>query len=59
VEITDAGSSLREAATKSVTAIDFGLSGLTPDEESQLTTLLGRVRRAAGDFEERDGRSKP
>jgi DNA-binding MarR family transcriptional regulator len=59
VEITEAGSSLLEAATKSVTAIDFGLSGLTPDEESQLTTLLGRVRQAAGDFEERDeqGRS--
>jgi DNA-binding MarR family transcriptional regulator len=55
VEITDAGSSLREEATKSVTAIDFGLSGLTPDEESQLTLLLGRVRQAAGDFEEPDG----
>jgi DNA-binding MarR family transcriptional regulator len=59
VEITDAGSSLQEAATKSVTAIDFGLSGLTPDEESQLTALLGRVRQAAGDFEERDGKSRP
>jgi len=60
VEITDAGSSLLEAATKSVTAIDFGLSGLTPEEESQLTTLLSRVRLAAGDFEERrDERPRP
>lgn len=52
VEITDAGSALLEDATKSVTSIDFGLSGLTPDEETQLTVLLGRVRQAAGDFEE-------
>jgi DNA-binding MarR family transcriptional regulator len=58
VEITEAGSSLLEAATKSVTAIDFGLSGLTPDEESQLTALLGRVRRAAGDFEVRDEQAR-
>ena len=50
VEITEAGSSLLEAATKSVTSIDFGLCGLTPDEETQLTELLSRVRRAAGDF---------
>ncbi len=59
VEITDAGSALQEAATKSVTAIDFGLSGLTPDEEAQLTTLLARVRRAAGDFEEREAQPRP
>jgi hypothetical protein len=58
VEITEAGSSLLEAATKSVTAIDFGLSGLTADEEAQLTALLGRVRRAAGDFEERDEKAR-
>ena len=35
---------------KSVTAIDFGLSGLDREEEDQLTELLGRVRQAAGDF---------
>jgi len=52
VEITDTGSSLQEAATKSVTAIDFGLNGLTPAEQMQLTALLARVRRAAGDFVE-------
>ena len=33
-----------------MTGIDFGLAGLTADEEIQLTELLGRVRRAAGDF---------
>jgi DNA-binding MarR family transcriptional regulator len=59
VEITETGSALQEAATKSVTAIDFGMSGLTPDEESQLTTLLARVRRAAGDFEEREAQPRP
>jgi DNA-binding MarR family transcriptional regulator len=51
VEITEDGSALLEDATKSVTDIDFGLTGLTPEEESQLTTLLARVRRAAGDFD--------
>jgi DNA-binding MarR family transcriptional regulator len=50
VEITEAGSALLERATRSVTDIDFGLSGLTADEEVQLTELLSRVRRAAGDF---------
>jgi DNA-binding MarR family transcriptional regulator len=51
VEITEAGSTLLEDATKSVTAIDFGLTGLTPEEETQLTALLAQVRRAAGDFD--------
>ncbi len=50
VEITDAGAALRELATESVTSIDFGLGGLTPEQETQLTVLLGQVRRAAGDF---------
>ena len=50
VEITETGSALLERATASVTAIDFGLSGLTAEEEIQLTELLGQVRRAAGDF---------
>jgi DNA-binding MarR family transcriptional regulator len=51
VEITEAGPALREKSTDSVTAIDFGLVGLTPDQKSQLTELLGQVRRAAGDFD--------
>ncbi|MFC5996612.1 MarR family winged helix-turn-helix transcriptional regulator [Pseudonocardia hispaniensis] len=50
VEITDEGRNLVEVATKSVTAIDFGLRGLTPAQATQLTELLGRVRRATGDF---------
>jgi DNA-binding MarR family transcriptional regulator len=50
VEITESGSVLLEAATKSVTAIDFGMSGLTPEQEIELTELLCRVRHAAGDF---------
>lgn len=51
VQITDAGAALLEEATKSVTSIDFGLGGLSPDQEIQLTELLGEVRRAAGDFD--------
>ncbi|WP_219417890.1 MarR family winged helix-turn-helix transcriptional regulator [Pseudonocardia nigra] len=51
VEITEAGSAVLEHATKSVTEIDFGLTGLSADQETQLTQLLGQVRRAAGDFE--------
>jgi DNA-binding MarR family transcriptional regulator len=50
VEVTPSGRAVLEDATKAVTDIDFGLTGLTPEEESQLTTLLSRVRLAAGDF---------
>jgi DNA-binding MarR family transcriptional regulator len=50
VELTGSGSDLLDSATKSVTAIDFGLTGLTPEQEIELTDLLGQVRRAAGDF---------
>jgi DNA-binding MarR family transcriptional regulator len=50
VEITAAGSARLEDATKSVTEIDFGLNGLTSEQQSQLTELLSMVRRAAGDF---------
>ncbi|OLT40381.1 MarR family transcriptional regulator [Saccharomonospora sp. CUA-673] len=52
VEITDAGRERYEAATKSVTDIDFGLVGLTDRQTGQLTELLTRVRKAAGDFAE-------
>ncbi|OLT13941.1 MarR family transcriptional regulator [Pseudonocardia sp. CNS-139] len=50
VEITDAGSAVLQDATKSVTDIDFGMSGLTAEQEAELTDLLSKVRRAAGDF---------
>ena len=52
VEITDGGRAMLEDATKAVVDVDFGLSGLTPEEEAQLTSLLSRVRLAAGDFTE-------
>ncbi|SFP31239.1 DNA-binding transcriptional regulator, MarR family [Amycolatopsis arida] len=52
VEITADGRARREAATKAVVDIDFGLRGLTPRQTAQLTELLTRVRRAAGDFRE-------
>lgn len=50
VEITEAGSARLETATAAVTAIDFGLEGLSAEQQTQLTELLGLVRRAAGDF---------
>jgi DNA-binding MarR family transcriptional regulator len=50
VTITEAGESRRIDATKALTEIDFGLVGLTERQANQLTELLGRVRRAAGDF---------
>jgi len=50
VEITEAGRERCAAATASVTAVDFGLVGLDDDEVETLTSLLARVRHAAGDF---------
>lgn len=50
VEITDAGRTRGEEATASVTEVDFGLVGLSDDEIRTLTSLLARVRHAAGDF---------
>jgi DNA-binding MarR family transcriptional regulator len=49
-EITEAGRARRAEATDAVTAIDFGLRGLTGRQTSQLTELLAKVRKAAGDF---------
>ena len=50
VAVTESGQAALEEATKAVTDVDFGLAGLTAEEETQLTTLLSRVRLAAGDF---------
>ncbi|OQO92192.1 MarR family winged helix-turn-helix transcriptional regulator [Saccharomonospora piscinae] len=50
VEITDEGRARREVATDAVNRIDFGLTGLTRRQTEQLTDLLTKVRRAAGDF---------
>ena len=50
VEITETGRQRREAATAAVTAVDFGLRGLTDRQTATLTELLSKVRRACGDF---------
>ena len=50
VEITEEGLQRMADATKSVSEDDFGLRGLDADQAHELTELLGRVRRAVGDF---------
>jgi DNA-binding MarR family transcriptional regulator len=50
VAITEAGRTKLSLATKAVTEVDFGLVGLSAGELGQLTALLTKVRRAAGDF---------
>jgi len=52
VEITDAGLQRRESATAAVVEVNLGLKGLTDRQTEQLTDLLTKVRRAAGDFTE-------
>jgi DNA-binding MarR family transcriptional regulator len=51
-EITELGRERRAQATEAVTAIDFGMVGLTGKQTAALTELLSRVRKAAGDFED-------
>jgi DNA-binding MarR family transcriptional regulator len=50
VSLTDSGRAKLELATKAVTDVDFGLVGLSTSELGELTGLLTKVRRAAGDF---------
>jgi DNA-binding MarR family transcriptional regulator len=50
VEITEAGEKRRAEATEAVTAVRFGLRGLTDRQTVALTDLLAKVRRASGDF---------
>ncbi len=50
VTITEAGRQRQKTATVALTDIDFGLVGLDAEHKTQLTALLTRVRRAAGDF---------
>ena len=50
VELTEAGRARLLDATTAVTAADFGLVGLDDKELEELSTLLTKVRRAAGDF---------
>ena len=51
-EITELGRERRAHATEAVTAIDFGLVGLTERQTAALTDLLAKVRKATGDFED-------
>jgi DNA-binding MarR family transcriptional regulator len=50
-EITDDGRAVVEKATEAVTSVDVGIVGLTDRELDQLTTVLGKLRRQAGDFQ--------
>ncbi len=50
VELTPDGRDRLTGATEAVTTANFGLLGLTDDEATDLSTLLTKVRRAAGDF---------
>ena len=52
VEITDEGRARHAVATKAVTAIDFGLVGLTTTQTGTLIDLLTKIRKATGDFVE-------
>jgi DNA-binding MarR family transcriptional regulator len=50
VEISAPGRELCEAATTAVSDVNLGLRGLTERQTEQLTDLLSKVRKAAGDF---------
>lgn len=50
VDLTESGRAKLTLATKAVTEVDFGLVGLSTSELGELTALLTKVRRAAGDF---------
>lgn len=56
-EITPDGRERVEKATAAVTAVGFGITGLGPREVDQLTRLVGKLRHAAGDFDEAPVRS--
>ncbi len=50
VELTDQGQERLAGATAAVTTANFGLFGLEDQESAQLSELLTKVRRSAGDF---------
>ena len=50
VSVTEAGRAKLELATKAVTDVEFGMVGLSVEEQCELTRLLAKVRGAAGDF---------
>lgn len=51
VSLTDSGRAVLARATAAVTSTGFGFVGLDPVETTELTALLAKVRRAAGDYE--------
>jgi DNA-binding MarR family transcriptional regulator len=50
VQLTDAGKERLAGATAAVTGANFAFVGLDDDELVQLSMMLTKVRRAAGDF---------
>ncbi len=50
VQLTDAGRDRLGAATAAVTGVNFGFVGLDDAELSALSSVLTKVRQAAGDF---------
>ena len=50
-EITPEGRRLAERATEAVTAVELGIAGLSAREVDLLVALLGKLRRASGDFD--------
>lgn len=48
--LTELGEEVTREATAALTAIDFGIDGLTAEETEELYALLRRMRAAAGDF---------
>ena len=50
VQLTPEGRSRLTAATESVLGTDFGFVGLEPGELQELSRLLTKLRKAAGDF---------
>jgi DNA-binding MarR family transcriptional regulator len=51
-EITPAGRSVAEKATRDLMAAEFGLSGYSPEELDEMFALLRGLRLAAGDFKD-------
>lgn len=51
-QITDAGRQAVKEATDAVVERSFGMDGLSPDELETLSSILTKLRRAAGDFVE-------
>jgi DNA-binding MarR family transcriptional regulator len=51
-ELTDDGQRVLAEATTAITAIDFAVAGLAPDQQDQTYELLRHLRAAAGDFKD-------